>query len=173
MAKQLDPKPFFLIGIVVVLAAGGWFILGSGGASENYHDFASCLAEEGATMYGFDACPHCNRQKTLMGQEAFKQELDDPGYYVRCRPQSEASQQLSDRADRISSVEPLQPSDTQGDACEVNVGSGTPTWVIDGEKYVGEQSLRNLAEATGCPLPEGYTGEQTTGGFTPQNGSGG
>lgn len=171
MAKKLDPKPFFVLGIVAVIAAGGWLILGSGGENQNYHDFASCLAEEGATMYGFDACPHCNRQKTLIGQEAFEQQLDSQGYYVRCRPQSEASQELGETADRISSVEPLQPSDTQSDACEINVGAGTPTWVINGEKYVGEQSLGDLAEATGCPLPEGYGGEQTAGGFTPQNGS--
>lgn len=171
MARKLDPKPFFAIGLVAVLAAGGWFILGGGGENVQYYDFASCLAEEGATMYGFNACPHCNRQKALIGQDAFKQELTDQGYYVLCRPESEASEELGDRVDRISSVEPLDSSTTQGEACTVNVGAGTPTWVIDGKKYVGEQSLADLAEATGCPLPEGYGGEQTTGGFTATNGS--
>ncbi|MDY6769432.1 MAG: hypothetical protein SVU88_00500 [Candidatus Nanohaloarchaea archaeon] len=172
MGRKLDPRPFFAIGIVAVLAIGGWVILGGGGGSQNYYDFAACLADNNATMYGFDACPHCNRQKTLIGREAFKQEIDDRGLYVRCRPRSEAQQQLGDRADRIASVEPLQPSDTQGDACAVNVGAGTPTWVIDGQKYVGEQSIRDLSQVTGCPLPEGYGGEQTTGGFTPENTTG-
>lgn len=168
--KKLDPRPFFLIGLVVVLLGGGYLILGGGGTSQNYYEFAECLANESATMYGFDACPHCNRQKAIIGQDAFKQELDDAGYYVRCRPQSEASQELGDRADRIATVQPLDASTTQGEACEINVGAGTPTWVIDGEKYVGEQSLGTLAEATGCPLPEGYQGGGDVGGFTPEEG---
>jgi peroxiredoxin len=48
-------------------------------------------------MYGFDACPHCNRQKALIGQEAFQQELTGEGYYVKCRPQSEAEKEMGDR----------------------------------------------------------------------------
>lgn len=168
MARKLDPKPFFVLGVVVLMVAGGWFILSGGGEGENYYDFAACLADEGATMYGFDACPHCNRQKALIGQDAWKQELEDEGYYVKCRPQSEASQALGDRVDRISSVEPLDSSTTQGEACEDNVGAGTPTWVIDGEKYVGEQGLADLAEATGCPLPGDYEAEEDVGGFTDQ-----
>ncbi|MFB6076988.1 MAG: hypothetical protein ABEK12_02570, partial [Candidatus Nanohaloarchaea archaeon] len=143
--KQLDPRPLFAIGVVIVILAGGWVILG-GGESAEYPQFASCLADANATMYGFDACPHCNRQKTLIGQDAFKQELAAEGYYVKCRPESEASEKLGDRADRISSVVPLNESTTQGEACTVNVGAGTPTWVIDGKKYVGEQSLATLAE---------------------------
>ncbi len=168
MGKKLDPRPFFVIGVVLVLVAGGWFILGGSEQGKNHYEFASCLADEGATMYGFDACPHCNRQKNLIGLDAFKQEIDDTGYYVRCRPQSEGSQELGETAERISSVEPLDASTTQADACEVNVGAGTPTWVINGEKYVGEQSLADLAEATGCPLPEGYKQKGDVGGFTPE-----
>ncbi len=123
-------------------------------------------------MYGFDACPHCNKQKTFIGKDAFRANFSQRGYYVRCRPDSEATEELGDRAETISSIKPLEPSDTQGDACEVNVGSGTPTWVIDGEKYVGAQSLQDLADHTGCPLPEGYRETEETGGFTPQNDSG-
>ncbi len=173
MAKKLDPKPFFFLGIVAVIAVGAWFILGTGGSNQNYYDFASCLADEGATMYGFDACPHCNRQKSIIGQDAFKKNLTDRGYYVECRPESEAGEQLGDRADRISSVEPLSPEDTQGEACEVNVGQGTPTWVINGEKYVGEQSLVTLSEATGCALPAGYQESGDVGGFTPEENNSG
>lgn len=166
--RKLDPRPFFLIGIAVLVLGGGYLILGGGGAQQDHYAFAECLANESATMYGFDACPHCNRQKALIGNDAFQQELDDAGYYVRCRPESEAAQELGDTASRIATVEPLNASTTQGEACTINVGAGTPTWVIDGEKYVGEQSLQTLAEATGCPLPEGYTGGEDVGGFTPE-----
>lgn len=152
--KQLDPRPFFVIGIIAVIAAGGYLIFDVGGEQANYYDFADCITDAGATKYGFDACPHCNKQKNIIGRDAFKQEIDDAGYYVRCRPEAEASKELGERAEYISSVEPLESGTTQGEACEVNVGSGTPTWVIDGERYVGEQELEDLAALTGCPLPE-------------------
>ncbi len=154
MARKLDPKPFFAIGIVLVIAAGGYFFFGMGGENVQHREFASCLADSNATMYGFDACPHCNRQKSMIGHEAFRENFSDRGFYVKCRPDSEATKELGERAHMISTVEPLSPDDTQGDACEANVGAGTPTWVIDGEKYVGEQSMEKLAELTGCPLPE-------------------
>ncbi len=170
--KKLNPKPFFFLGVIAILAVGGFFIFSGGGEQENYYEFASCLADERATMYGFDACPHCNKQKNIIGRDAFKQELDGQGFYVKCQPESEANEQLGGNASKISSVEPLSPSDTQGDACSTNVGAGTPTWVINGEKYVGEQSIQDLAEATGCPLPANYEGEGDVGGFTAQNGSG-
>lgn len=169
--KKLDPRPFFVIGLIIVIAGGGFVLFSGSGETHNYYEFASCLAEHNATMYGFDACPHCNKQKTIIGQKAFKQEIDKAGYYVRCRPQSEATEKLGDRADRIATVAPLQPNDTQSDACSANVGAGTPTWVIDGKKYVGEQSIEDLAEATGCPLPANYTDQGNVGGFTPQNGT--
>lgn len=30
---------------------------------------------------------------------------------------------------------------------------GYPTWIVNGEKLVGEQKLENLSRAGGCPLP--------------------
>lgn len=165
--KQINPKPFFLLGIIVVVAGGGWFILSGGSANQNHYEFAACITDAGATMYGFDACPHCNKQKAIIGDDAFKKNITDAGYYIKCRPQSEAQQELGDRSNRISSVEPLSPGTTQGEACQINVGAGTPTWVINGEKYVGEQTLADLAAYTGCELPEGYTARDDVGGFTP------
>ncbi len=175
MAKKLNPAPFFVIGVILVLAVGGYFIFSTGGGQQNHFEFAECLRDEGVTMYGFDACPHCNRQKNLIGRKAFKQELDDRGFYVRCQPNSEAEKTLKEAGiavDNISSVESLEPSDTQSDACSMNVGAGTPTFVIDGKKYVGEQSLNDLAEATGCNLPEDYQETGDVGGFTSPNATG-
>ncbi len=167
--KRLDPRPFFVIAWFVLVGAGMFLILGVGGEGQQHHEFASCLADNNATMYGFDACPHCNAQKALIGKDAFKKNFTDRGFYVKCRPESEASRELGQRASSISSVVPLGPDDTQGYACEENVGQGTPTWVINGEKYVGEQSLETLGEAAGCEPPSGTSGQEV-GGFTPEEG---
>ncbi|HLC44319.1 MAG: hypothetical protein A2722_01680 [Candidatus Doudnabacteria bacterium RIFCSPHIGHO2_01_FULL_50_11] len=34
---------------------------------ESLDSFATCLADQGAVMYGADWCPHCKRQKELFG----------------------------------------------------------------------------------------------------------
>ncbi|MFB6166651.1 MAG: vitamin K epoxide reductase family protein [Candidatus Nanohaloarchaea archaeon] len=151
----LDPKPVFIIAWAALLFTGMFPLLGSAGAGGNHYELAECLADKNATMYGFDACPHCNRQKWLIGEKAFEQEIDDRGFYVRCQPPSEASEPLGERADKISSVAPLNESTTQGEACSINVGSGTPTWIINGTKYVGTQHLDRLAKLAGCPYPAG------------------
>lgn len=162
----IDPQPVFIAAWGLLLLVGMFPILGAADVGRNYHDFAACLADSNATMYGFDACPHCNKQKSLLGREAFKEQIEDRGFYVECQPRSEATEALGDRASRISTVEPLPPSTTQGEACSINLGAGTPTWVIDGEKYVGEQSLIDLANATGCELPEDYRGAGRVGGYS-------
>jgi glutaredoxin len=38
------------------------------GGPGKYDEFASCLSEKGATMYGTDWCPHCKAQKELFGK---------------------------------------------------------------------------------------------------------
>lgn len=37
--------------------------------------------------------------------------------------------------------------------CRQNGIEGYPTWIINGRKYVGKQSLSQLSRATGCQLP--------------------
>lgn len=163
--RRLDPKPFFVLGALVLLVAGQFLILGTGEPLREYPEFTECLAEQGATMYGFDACPSCNRQKTLLGIESFTEYIDDTGLYVRCRPKSEAIKHIGDLVDKISSVEPLERTTTNNEACAINVGEGTPTWVIHGQKYVGAQTVEDLAAASGCPLPDIY--EEQEGAGTP------
>lgn len=36
-------------------------------AAGKYDEFAQCLTEKGAVMYGADWCPHCQNQKKLFG----------------------------------------------------------------------------------------------------------
>jgi protein-disulfide isomerase len=40
----------------------------------------------------------------------------------------------------------------QVELCQQNGISGVPTWVIDGEKYPGEQSIERLSQLTGCEV---------------------
>lgn len=164
MAKKkktrLNPRPFFVLGVVVIVALGGFFILGNGDGAEHF-DLASCLAETGATKYGFDACPNCQTQKSIIGFEAFDEHIEDKGFYVKCRPESEANEPIGDRLNQISILEQfrddIDETTTQGELCALMVGLGTPTWIINGEQVSGYQSVEELSELSGCPLPINYT----------------
>jgi len=86
----------------------------------NYDDFAKCLTEKGAKMFGTEWCAHCKDQKKLFG-DSF-QYID----YIDC--------------------------DKNEKECDTAGIKGYPTWIIDGEKYEGEQKLSRLASLTGCEL---------------------
>lgn len=90
--------------------------------SEN-NALAKCLTEKGAKMYGAYWCPHCNDQKTEFGS-AFQYIT-----YVECDPQGQ---------------------NANPQACSDAGVGGYPTWVIDGKKYEGAQSLDNLKSLAGC-----------------------
>jgi len=87
-----------------------------------YDDFAICLFEKGAVMYGTEWCSHCKSQKKMFGKSF---ELVS---YVDC--------------------------DKFRDECLENGVTGYPTWIINGEKYSGEQQLPRLASLTLCELRE-------------------
>lgn len=68
-------KPSLLItigGISALVILGGlifeWKTTPEAGA---YDQFAQCLRDKGATMYGADWCPHCQNQKRMFG-DSFK-----------------------------------------------------------------------------------------------------
>ena len=99
-------------------------------ASENngpslYDKFAQCLTNKGAVMYGAAWCPHCQEQKKTFGS-SFKLIK-----YVEC------------------------PDNTQ--LCIDKGIQGYPTWLIDtkviSEGFGGDKSMKELSDATGCPLP--------------------
>ncbi|GIU68879.1 MAG: hypothetical protein KatS3mg002_0115 [Candidatus Woesearchaeota archaeon] len=92
----------------------------------NLDDFAKCLTEKGAKMYGAYWCPHCNNQKEMFG--------DSVKYitYVECAVEGQPQVQTPECiAERIA---------------------GYPTWIINGERYPGEQTLQTLSKLTGCKL---------------------
>jgi glutaredoxin len=44
--------------------------------------------------------------------------------------------------------------DTNKEACEIAGVNSYPTWIINNNKYTGEQDLSKLASLTGCELPK-------------------
>ena len=90
--------------------------------------FAECLKENGAVFYGTFWCQHCQNQKALFGQSAKRLP------YVECSTPDGRSQSSICQAKNIESY---------------------PTWEFnDGSRRSGELSLTQLAEKTGCQLPQ-------------------
>jgi len=81
---------------------------------------AKCLTEKGVIFYGASWCPHCANQKKAFG--------DGAKYlpYVEC----------TDVA--------LQQKCVDAEVTSI------PDWRINGQKYLGERSLENLASYSGC-----------------------
>lgn len=83
---------------------------------------ADHLSETGATMYGAYWCPHCATQKTYFGGAAARLP------YVECDSKG---------------------FDPQVERCQQAGISAYPTWVIEGEYYLGSQPLGKLARLSG------------------------
>ena len=92
-----------------------------------YDEFAQCLTDSGATMYGAYWCSHCENQKEMFG-DSFK--LVD---YVECAdPEVDGMKQ---------------------ECADAGI-EGYPTWILgDGQVLPGEVPLEYLAEVTSCELP--------------------
>ncbi len=93
----------------------------------SYDAFTTCLADEGAVMYGAFWCPHCQDQKEMFGDSI------DLLPYVECDPNGK---------------------NAQAQLCVEKGVKSYPTWIIDESKVeVGLQSFEALSELTSCPLP--------------------
>lgn len=98
-------------------------IAGCSNFSSSYEmRLASHLSETGAKMYGAYWCPHCATQKKSFGGAASQIP------YVECDPDG---------------------LNTQASVCQMEEIWAYPTWVIDGDRYVGAQPLFRLAEYSG------------------------
>lgn len=108
-----------------------FLLLFTGGASSTrsgkLDEFARCLTEKKAVMYGSFLCPHCQDQKELFG--------DSWPYiqYVECS--TPGSRQMTP-------------------ACAAAKIQHVPTWVFgDGQRREGMTPLQELSQRTGCKLP--------------------
>ncbi|MEK7194844.1 MAG: thioredoxin domain-containing protein [Patescibacteria group bacterium] len=116
-----------LIAIVVI---GGiiWLNVRDNGKPGKYDAFAQCLTDKGAVFYGAFWCPHCQNQKKMFGKS---EKLLN---YVECSTTDGRGQ--------------LQ-------VCKDKNVTGYPTWEFaDASRLSGEIPLENLAEKTGCVLPQ-------------------
>jgi uncharacterized membrane protein len=83
-------------------------------------NLADHLARSEAKFYGASWCPHCTEQKHLFGSS----EKRIP--YVECSPGG--------------------PKAPQAQACKDKGIQSYPTWIINGQRYTGVQSLDTLAQ---------------------------
>lgn len=114
--------------IIIALGAILFFVNKADKKPGQYDEFATCLADSGATFYGAFWCPHCQNQKKMFGQKSAKLLP-----YVECST-------------------PDGQGQTQ--ACIDAEITGYPTWEFaDGSRQDGEVQLETLAEKTSCPLP--------------------
>lgn len=87
---------------------------------------AEHLSDEGALFYGASWCPHCQEQKRLFGASAVRLP------YIECSPAGQSA--------------PQAPS------CNAAGVRSYPTWVINGQRFVGDVlSLAQLARVTAFP----------------------
>jgi len=88
-------------------------------------EFAKCLTQNGAKMYGAFWCPHCSDQKEEFG----------------------------DDFQHITYIECSKPDKSQTEFCTEAGITSYPTWEFaDGSREVGKLSFSALAEKTGCEL---------------------
>ena len=111
-----------VVAIVVVLGV----VLFSGSSSGEYDEFAQCLTDNGAKMFGAYWCPHCIQQKGMFGDSW------DKVNYIECS--------LPNRAGQTSE-------------CNAEGIQGYPTWEFaDGRRVSSTLPLSQLSEITGCEL---------------------
>ena len=113
------------VAILVVVGVGaGVYLKSRPGALDG---FTQCLSDRGAVFYGAFWCPHCQKVKRMFGNSA------------KLLPYIECS-----------------TADGRGQlpVCKDKSIEQYPTWEFtDGSRLVGESSLQELAEKTGCELP--------------------
>lgn len=128
MNHQSKQNVIIWIIIAIIISAAVWLLLFFQSKPGTYDTFAKCLKDKGAVFYGAFWCPHCQNQKAMFG----KSEKHLP--YVECST-PDGKSQLS--------------------ICKDKNIDGYPTWVFaDGSRESGEVSLENLADKTGCSLPQ-------------------
>lgn len=99
---------------------------GAIGTQQSNEDLIKCLSSKGAKMYGAYWCPHCQDQEAVFGGV---QILKDNNIYVECDPSGQ---------------------NANPQACSDAGIQGYPTWIINGQKYEGGQSLDKLKSLAGC-----------------------
>jgi hypothetical protein len=101
-------------------------------APSKYVALAQCIKDSGATFYGAFWCPHCQAQEKDFGMT--RQALAAIGLYTECStPDANGQTQI----------------------CIDKGIKSYPTWIFkDGSQLTGEIPLAQLAQKTGCTVPQ-------------------
>ncbi len=124
--KSLNSS-YLIIGIVIFLAIIIWLIIrkeNNSVSSSEIDNFARCLTEKGAIMYGTFWCPHCAKTKKKFG-EAF-----NFIHYIECDPRGD---------------------NEQAELCLSKEIDKYYTWEFsDGTRIISEPTFEQLSQKTGC-----------------------
>lgn len=117
-------------GVLALLIVGGfgWNIYQKHAPSK-LDSFAQCMTDKGVKMYGAFWCPHCQATKKMFGSAASKIP------YVECS---------------------TPDGQNQTQICKDQGVQQYPTWTrtTDANRIMGEHTLQELAEFSGCALPQ-------------------
>jgi len=64
----MKTKYIVLIAILTIAIVSGYGIYKNNTTPGEYDDFAKCLSNNSAVMYGTDWCSHCQEQKSMFGK---------------------------------------------------------------------------------------------------------
>lgn len=130
MSKKNNQKTKILIVLSVVLAAAAIFLgfqVQSKQQPSALDEFAQCLTNQNAVLYGAYWCSSCKKQEEMFGQSW--RYID----YIECATPGIRSQVK---------------------ICQNTNIEGYPTWIFEDDKRVtGVQTFGQLAAETNCPLP--------------------
>jgi len=119
---------FIIIVVVCIAIILGVYLISKSNISlspSGLDNFAKCITQSGAKMYGAYWCPHCKDQKALFGTSL--QYIN----YVECDANG---------------------PNAQPEECQKAGITGYPTWIINEKQYSGLQTLNKLASLTNCKL---------------------
>ncbi len=131
MKNKSSNSKYLIIGTIIFVVIVGIIFLSKGKekySSESMDNFAKCLTEKGAIMYGTFWCPHCAKTKKLFGSSF--------SYinYIECDPRGDNEQSILCISKNIDKYD---------------------TWEFsDGTRLISEPTLEQFTQKTGCVIPQ-------------------
>lgn len=115
-----DTKVYLILVVIIILIIGGIFYWKSLNKEALDKETAICISGK-AVMYSQTSCSHCIVQKKMLGN------------YLN-----------------IFNITECDENEEENKKCSDAGIIGTPTWIIDGKKIEGIQTIAQLKELTRC-----------------------
>ncbi len=113
-------KIYIILAIIVLLIVAGIIIIKNLLLTEPEEEVMKCIAEK-SVLYSQLECSHCKAQKELLGN------------YLN-----------------LFNIIECDENNDNLEKCRNEEITSTPTWMINGKKYVGYKTIKELKELTGC-----------------------